>query len=78
MHDPRAKQGLEGCLTTWCPRVFQAALKGFKKVVCFESSPLNFEATKAAVRQQNVSILPLARDPPAVVLMPALLRPAKC
>lgn len=39
----------EGCLGA-----LQAALKGFKKVLCFESSPLNYEATKAAIKEQKV------------------------
>ncbi len=38
------------------PCVLQAARKGFKKVVCFESSPVNYEATRAAVKENNVSL----------------------
>jgi len=39
-----------------CSMCVQAARKGFKKVVCFESSPVNYEATKAAVKENNVSL----------------------
>ena len=38
----------------WLYRDVQAAVKGFKKVICFESSPVNHEATKAAAKEQEV------------------------
>ena len=38
----------------WLCRDVQAAVKGFKKVICFESSPVNHEATKAAAKEQEV------------------------
>ena len=38
----------------WLCRDMQAAVKGFKKVICFESSPVNHEATKAAAKEQEV------------------------
>ena len=38
----------------WLCRDVQAAAKGFKKVICFESSPVNHEATKTAAKEQEV------------------------
>ena len=49
----------------------QAAKKGFRTVVCFESSPVNYDATKAAARDQDVSTLTflLPCNPEAVELI---------
>ena len=62
----------------------QAATKGFRTVLCFESSPVNYEATRAAAREQDVSPLGSALPcrPPCMscdaLIIPALLSRENC